>query len=157
MQSFAAQAAQGERGYVTIYSIVHYVSGWVWHLLWQWNDTGSTWLSLFLLATLAIVFELGENSQIVSYWIWSKTLGRDGREYEQDSLENSQCDVLAALVGWLVVELIDTSTLNARIAMLCVALVLLVLFVFLFYVRQKRTRVLPTKPAAKTVRFSFAI
>ena len=143
-------AAQGETGYLSIYSIVHFVAGWLWHVVWVWTGAGSTWVSAWLVAVLAIVFELAENSRLVSYWIWRKTLGQDGRAYTQDSLENSQCDVLLALLGWLGVELIDDATsgaTGARIALLCTGLGLFGLFLLLFWLRLRmdRRRALPTE------------
>ena len=150
MEGLAALAAQGEEGYVSVFSLVHFVAGWLFHLVWVWTSAGAAWVSLFLVASLAVVFEIAENSRMVSYWIWRRTLGRDGQEYRQDSLENSQTDVLVALLGWLGVQLIDLAspTTTARVVMLCAALALLAVFGLLFAARgraQATPRVLPTE------------
>lgn len=161
MKDFAALVSQGETGYISLFSITHFVAGWLWNLVGQWVGWGPDWLNLLSLATAALVFELAENSRLVSFWIWSRTLGRDGREYQQDTLENAIMDCIFAILGWTGVQLINLAspTLGARLGMLGAALVLLALFAV--GIGKKPTEVAAPEtfaaPPVRRVKFSLAI
>ena len=97
MQSFAAYATQGEDGYLSNWSIVHALFGYSVHLLWKWVPIGApTWLSLFIVAVLACVFELVENEPTMGQKLWTATIGLDAADYRIDALKNAVTDILVA-------------------------------------------------------------
>lgn len=124
--------------YLSAWSIMHFLSGYLWHVVWAWTtDMWAPWVSLFLFMTLAMVFELLENWRVTGapMWAW---LGYDETTYSGDTASNSVSDLLVSLLGWGVVHLVASfaRTPAALGALLGSAGVLFV--VFLLFYRQER-------------------
>ena len=127
-----------ETAYLSAWSIMHFLSGYVWHVVWAWaSDLWEPWLSLFLLMLLAMVFELLENNPVCGapMWAW---LGYDRTTYAGDTASNSVSDLLCSLLGWGVVHLVATLSMEtaALTALLSAGGVLFVVFLGAFYVER---------------------
>lgn len=162
MQGFAAYATQGEDGYLSNWSIMHTLFGYSVHLLWKWAGVGApTWLSLFMVAVLACVFELVENEPTFGQKLWTATIGLDAADYRIDALKNAVTDILVALLGWVVVELVTelSDALATKVVLLVVGLLSLSVFLAGFAVQQRSRRtplaVASSSPVPTVVRDEF--
>lgn len=128
-----------ERVYVSGWTIMHFLSGYLWNVAWSWATDGwLPWLNLLLLAIVAVAFELLENEKDSGAWMWG-WLGYDTKSYAGDTTSNSNSDVLASLIGWGVVQpIVMTTRSDATLgALLGVAGTLFVIFLVLFYFERK--------------------
>jgi hypothetical protein len=96
---------QGEPGYYSSFSIVHFLSGFVPHSLWLWWVPAEEWISLLALSTLACLFELLENEPKAAKTVWS-WLGNATSTYRADSLKNAVSDILFLIAGWFVAQVV---------------------------------------------------
>jgi hypothetical protein len=69
--TFLGYLVQGEDGFASNWSIVHFLSGCVPHAIWAYWIAAPTWVSLYLLATAASLFELVENSPGAGRIMWT--------------------------------------------------------------------------------------
>ena len=77
------------------YSILHFVTGILWHYM------GFDILSLFILHT---IFEIVENSKIGTHIINTYFKIWPGGKSSTDTLLNIIGDILISLVGWILVD-----------------------------------------------------
>lgn len=143
-------------GYVSAWSITHFLFGFWWALAWTYSSGDALpWLNLLLMATVACLFELFESTPYGRSFPWG-WLGYDDATYPGDSLANAVTDVIFALVGWTTVRIVVTYTRSttALLAMLGASAVLCVLFWLLLRVERRvqgvgvSARGAPTTPAA---------
>ena len=133
MADFLGYLVQGEDGFASNWSIMHFLSGLVPHALYAWLLGGDAWISLYVLAFVACVFELVENTPGAGKIMWT-CIGYTTENYRIDSLQNSQCDVLFLLLGWLVAQVVHLLSpgMTAFWVVMGVAAVLFVAFLWLF-------------------------
>ena len=133
MQATVKYLTRGERVWISDWSIVHFLSGLVPHALYAYLLSFDHWISLYVLAVGACLFELFENHRSDGEFLWTG-LGYTGATYSGDSLQNSVCDVLFLLLGWGVAEVVYliTSSMLALYVLLGVAAALLAMFLYLF-------------------------
>lgn len=155
MTRAATLLVQGEQGVFTIFSLPHFLWGAVFHLLWVVLGVGDAWVSGLLISTLAIVFEICENSEFVGTKIWERTWGyRTGERYTPDTLTNSQSDTLFSNLGFFVVQLTEVladgaAAARVGLAIACGAIALV--FLVVFFARQtalEATTVATSEPAS---------
>lgn len=97
-----------ERGLASNWSVMHWLCGLVWHLVWAWTigiAEWRAWASLFILVVLALVFEILESQFARENVIWS-LLGYGTTYGDGDTVTNASADVLFTLFGWLPVQLL---------------------------------------------------
>ena len=141
-----------EDGLVSAWSIMHFLSGYMWSLIWTAATSDFLpWLNLLLFAIVAIGFEILENLPRSGAWMWG-WLGYDEKSYTGDSAVNTSSDVLISLVGWVVVRgvLMGAGTTGAAVgALLGVAGALLLLFLYLYRIERRVQGIdaVPERPA----------
>ena len=136
-----------EQGYFSTWSIVHFLAGFVPHLIFVWAHTSvATWVSLFVVTVGSLVFELVENNRNTGVEMW-RFLGYTPSSYHVDTVQNSITDVICAEFGWLTVQIVSlVSTSTAVLGVLIgVAGALFVTWAVLFYY-ERRTVLLPAAP-----------
>jgi hypothetical protein len=133
MRDFAAYLLLGEDGFASNWSIMHFLSGAVPHAVWAYWVPGETWVSLYLLAMAACLFELVENTPGAGRIMWS-WIGYQEFTYHTDTLRNSVSDIIFLLLGWLVAQLTHMLAPEALAfwVLMGIAAVLFVLFLWLF-------------------------
>ena len=139
MQGAVDFLLRGERVWCSNWSIVHFLVGLVPHALYAYLLTWDHWISLYVLALGACLFELFENGTMFPQRVWGG-LGYTSATYQGDSLQNSVCDVVFALLGWGVAQAVYllTSSMIALYVLLGVAALLGVLFLWLFHLERAR-------------------
>ena len=128
-----------ERAYVSHWSISHFLTGYWWSLAWAYaSDDALPWLNLLTLAVAACFFELFENTTQGRRMLFG-CMGYDETTLQSDSLQNSVCDVIFALLGWATVRVVVTYTMSttALIVMLSVSAPLAVAFYLFFRIEQR--------------------
>lgn len=150
MDGFLGYLVQGEDGFASAWSIMHFLSGMVPHALYAWFVEADAWISLFVLAVAACVFELVENTPGMGRIMWT-WIGYTTENYRIDSLQNAVSDVLFLLGGWFVAQIVHllSSSLTAFGVLMGVAGALFLLFLWLF--SRERAQWLVAKQAASTV------
>ena len=97
-------AVCSEDGLVSAWTITHFLTGYMWCLVWMYaTDDFMPWLNLLLYTILAVMFEILENLPSQSMWMWG-WLGYTRSTYAGDAAINSASDVLFALIGWAMVR-----------------------------------------------------
>ena len=128
-----------EIAYVSTCSIMHFLSGYLWCIVWVWafSDT-LPWLNLLLFTASALVFEVLENQKGSGSWMWG-WLGYDTETYTGDSALNAVSDVLISIIGWLIVRIVTlfTTSTVALGAMLGAAGVLFLVFLYFFRIERR--------------------
>ena len=125
--------------YVSTWSIMHYLSGYLWCVVWVWAfNNALIWLNLLLFTTTALVFELLENQKGSGSWMWG-WLGYDEDTYTGDSALNSVSDVLISVLGWLTVRVVTLFTTSAAAlgVLLGAAAVLFIAFLYMFRIERR--------------------
>ena len=119
--------------------LLSFIGGFGFNLLWVWLGLGALWISLLVVACVAILSELLLVLAEEQLWSWVRGVLHVGadlwkalvgtQESERyDDITAIAC-VAAAIAGWGVVTLVDevaNGDLVARIVLLCVGSVLLV-------------------------------
>ena len=131
---------QGEDGVFTIFSLAHWLWGALFHFGWIVLELGDAWVSLLIISTAAMLFEIAEASDFVGKWVWGRTLGfHSGLKFRPDSLTNAFSDALFSNLGFLVVQLTEVLTESASAARRGMAIgcgAVGLLFLVLFFARQ---------------------
>ena len=129
-----------DKSFLSAWSIMHFLSGYLWNVVWTWAFDGALpVLNLALLVVVACVFELVENQKGSGDWLWG-SLGYDTTTYTGDSAINAVSDVLLSVVGWCVVAgaaAIARTTLVLGL-LLGTAAVIFVAFLFLFRIERQK-------------------
>lgn len=129
-----------ENGFVSAWSTMHFLSGYMWSLIWMAATSDFLpWLNLLLFAIAAIGFEILENLPRSGAWMWG-FLGYDEKTYTGDSAINSVSDVLVSLVGWVVVRgvLMGAGTTGASVgALLGLAGALFLVFLYVYRIERR--------------------
>lgn len=129
-----------ESGFVSAWSIMHYLSGWMWRLIWMFaTDDYLPWVNVLLFTAVALGFEMLENFESTGgpMWAW---LGYDRTTYAGDSAVNSSADVLWSLVGWALARavLLATGLTGKGLGVtLGVAGALFAVFLYLFRIERR--------------------
>ena len=139
MRSFLGYLVQGESGFASAWSIPHFLSGLVPHAIWAYFIPADAWISLFVLATLAALFELVENTPGAGKVMWT-WIGYTTENYRIDTLRNAVSDILFLLAGWLVAQVVHLLAPDrvAFWALLGAAGVLVLLFLWLFSLERQK-------------------
>jgi hypothetical protein len=130
----------GEIGVYSHWTIMHFLSGLVPHAIFVFLTSADHWISLYVLAMIACLFELVENEPGNGEWMW-KFIGYTVVDHKPDTLKNSVSDVVFLLLGWLVSEVVFLlgAPLELGLSLLLgLALVLFVVFIYLFRVERSR-------------------
>ena len=136
-----------EQGYLSCWSINHFLAGYVPHLIFVYTRTSiAAWVSLFVVTLGALGFELVENNRNIGVEMW-RWLGYSPSSYAPDTVFNSITDVICAEFGWLTVQIVSlVSTSTAVLGVLLgVAGALFVTWAVLFSI-ERRTVLLPAAP-----------
>ena len=133
MSAFLQYMIQGENGYASAWSLMHFWSGLAFHAVWAWWIPAATWVSLFVVAVGSSVFELAENAPGLGEEMFS-WMGYDDMVYRPDSQRNSVTDHLFVLGGWLLSQLVHMAapSSTAFFVLLGTSLIVPVLFYWLF-------------------------
>jgi hypothetical protein len=126
-------------GYLSPWSIMHFLSGYLWCIVWVWAfDDIPAWLNLLLFLALASLFEIVENQKGSGSWMWG-FLGYNKKTYTGDTAINSVSDILISAVGWAVVRVSTLeSTTNIVLGILLgVAAALFLVFLYLFRIERR--------------------
>lgn len=130
----------GEEGLFTIFSLAHFLWGAVFHTVWLVLGMGEAWVSLLIISTAAMVFEIFESSKWVGSWVWDKTWGfRMGLQYKPDTLTNAFSDALFSNLGFFLIQLTEVLSEGrsaARVGMAIGCGVVAFLFAAAFCARQ---------------------
>ena len=125
--------AWSEKGYLSIWSINHFLSGYLWALIWIWaSNDWLPWLNLMLFITVASLWELFENQPANQGWVW-RCFGYKTGDYKGDSVMNAVTDIVVCTLGWLTVRIVAEvkRSMAALGALLGMAGALFLLFLFL--------------------------
>jgi len=139
--------AWSDDAYVSAWSVMHFLSGYLWNVTWSFAFDGDLpVLNLALFVVLALLFELVENQPKSGRWMWG-WLGYDEESYQGDSALNSVSDVLISVAGWGAVYAVvaNTRSMAALGALLGVAGTLFVFFLYLFRVERQKFREVTTE------------
>ena len=141
-----------EYAYVSAWSIMHFLSGYMWSVVWAFGfGDVLPWLNLLLFALVATAFEVLENRPASGRWMWG-WLGYDEKTYAGDSATNTAMDVLISLVGWGVVRIVVEFTLETEALAVLLGVAGALFAVFLFLYRIERRIQLGTPPTPTGVR-----
>jgi len=136
----ATMLVQGEEGLFTIFSLAHFLWGAVFHLVWLVLALGDAWVSLLIISTAAMVFEILESSKFVGSWVWDHTWGfRMGQKYRPDTLANAFSDALFSNLGFFLIQLAEVlseGSSGARVGMAIGCGAVALLFAAAFCTRQ---------------------
>lgn len=141
--------AWDEFGYVSTWSIMHFLSGYLWNIVWVFALSDYVpWLNLLLLSLFAVGFEILENQPGSGSWMWG-CIGYDETTYTGDTAINSGSDIFFSLLGWGVVRLVAAFTTSsiALGVLLGVAGGLFIIFLVLFSI-ERRIQLGPKAPRA---------
>ena len=131
-----------EDAYLSAWSIMHFLSGYLWNVVWTFAFDGAlTTLNFALFVVAACVFELVENQKGNMFWMWG-WLGYKHSSYTGDTAINSISDVLVSMAGWGAVYAVVafTRSMLALGLLLGAAGALFVAFLVLFRI-ERRSRV----------------
>ena len=83
-----------EDAYLSPWSIMYFLTGYLWNLVWTWAfDATLPVLNLAILVVVACIFEVLENQDGNTFWIW-RFCGYEEEGYTGDTALNSAMDVL---------------------------------------------------------------
>ena len=110
-----------------------FVAGFAWHLLWTWADLGEDWVSVYIVAIVGCLLSLVRPVAEALLWSWLGEVAGRGVEVARALLGRTgvstepSASVAAALVGWLVVQLVDSASQDivVRVILLATAVVVL--------------------------------
>ena len=128
-----------EFGYVSAWSIMHFLSGYLWCVVFAWAFRDVLpWVHLLLLLIVALLFELLENQKGAGSWMWGG-IGYDTTTYSGDTALNAVSDVLFTVLGWTVVRIVVMYTTSdvALGVLLGVAGALFAIFLCLFRIERR--------------------
>ncbi len=134
--------AWSDDAYVSAWSVMHFLSGYLWNVAWSFAADGDLpVLNFALFVVLALLFELVENQPGSGSWMWG-WLGYTAESYQGDSALNSVSDVLISVAGWGAVYAVVafTRSMVALGVLLGVAGALFVFFLYLFRIERRKFR-----------------